>query len=65
MASVAPIGASEIVADPIFERRGRRLFSVEFEHRIVAHATTCQGHGEAATLMRLESSMPRIGGWRS
>ena len=54
MPSVAPNDVSEVVADPVLERRGRRSFSVEFKRRIVAQAAACHGHGEVAALLRRE-----------
>jgi len=54
MPSVAPNDVSEVVADPVLERRGRRSFSMEFKRRIVAQAAACHGHGEVAALLRRE-----------
>lgn len=54
MPSVVPNEGSEVVADPVLERRGRRSFSVEFKRRIVAQAAACEGHGEVAALLRRE-----------
>lgn len=54
MPSVAPNDVSEVVADPVLERRSRRSFSVEFKRRVLAQAAGCKGHGEVAALLRRE-----------
>ena len=45
---------TEVVPDPMLEKRSRRQFSTEYKLRIIAQAEQCQ-HGELAALLRREN----------
>ena len=45
---------TQVVPDPMLEKRTRRQFSTEYKLRIIAQADQCQ-HGELAALLRREN----------
>jgi transposase-like protein len=51
---VSAEGATEVVANPEFNRRLRRRFSAEDKRRILAEADSCTERGELTALLRRE-----------
>ena len=51
---VSSMPATEVVPDPMIEKRTRRQFSAEYKLRIIAQADQC-GRGEVGALLRREN----------
>lgn len=45
---------SQVLPDPMYEKRRYRTFSVDEKQRIVAEADACQEHGALGALLRRE-----------
>jgi len=48
-----PSSDTQVVADPMLEKRTRRIFTTQYKLRIIAQAEQCR-HGELGALLRRE-----------
>jgi transposase-like protein len=63
---VSPEDATEVVANPEYNRQLRRRFSAEDKRRILAEADTCTERGELTALLRREGLYSsQLATWRA